>query len=77
MRLEDLSKCRSVKYKTYADVLTYLMETGDLMGIYTMLDDAEMDEDYCKCAGIKSAIDLVETIKVMIEIQIYGEEKEA
>jgi hypothetical protein len=75
MKLEDVNKCTDVKYKTYADVLTYIMETGDLMGVSSMLEDAEIDEEYCKCAGIKSALDLIDTLKVMIEISHYGKEE--
>ena len=62
--------CKRQEQVAWMSSLDHVFDTHDIDGLDYYLKELEEDENYCACAGVKKAIDLIKLLKVIVRAEI-------
>ena len=62
--------CREQEQVAWLSSFHHVFDTHDIDGLDYYLKDLEAEENYCACAGVKKAIDLIKLLKVIVRAEI-------
>ena len=66
----DTELCREQEQVAWLSSFHHVFDTHDIDGLDYYLKDLEEEENYCACAGVKKAIDLIKLLKVIVRAEI-------
>lgn len=68
--MSDTEHCKKQEQVAWISSLDHVFDTHDIDGLNHYLKDLEAEENYCACAGVKKAIDLIKLLKVIVRAEI-------